>query len=208
MYHPTVMMRRDWIARTGQRYDPAFAHAEDYDFWVRAARVTRFANLPVPLVGYRRHAGQVTEAHAAAQAAHSAEIHRRVLRDLGVHPSPDELQLHGDVARAACGTSAERLEAGRCWLERLRDANASSGRYGEPAFSQALATYWYRTCVESVLRGGAPTAFARSPLAAALPHAGRRRVALHLMRLVPASPGHRAARGVKRILARWSRGCT
>jgi glycosyltransferase involved in cell wall biosynthesis len=47
--HSTVMMRRSALERAGG-YDPAFPVAQDYDLWLRMARVTLLANLPEPLV--------------------------------------------------------------------------------------------------------------------------------------------------------------
>jgi hypothetical protein len=47
--HSTVMMRRSALERAGG-YDPAFPVAQDYDLWLRMARVTQLANLPEPLV--------------------------------------------------------------------------------------------------------------------------------------------------------------
>ena len=47
--HSTVMMRRSALERAGG-YDPAFSVAQDYDLWLRMARVTQLANLPEPLV--------------------------------------------------------------------------------------------------------------------------------------------------------------
>jgi len=51
-YHPSVILRRDRILSLGG-YRPEYKNAEDYDLWLRAARVYRLANIPVPLLRYR-----------------------------------------------------------------------------------------------------------------------------------------------------------
>ena len=58
LYHPTVMMRRDALAAVGS-YRPFFWPAEDHDLWLRFSEIGRLANLPEPLLSYRRHPGQV-----------------------------------------------------------------------------------------------------------------------------------------------------
>jgi glycosyltransferase involved in cell wall biosynthesis len=54
MVHSSVMMRRSVLDRVG-RYDPSFPVAQDYDLWMRLARVSRLANLADVLVV--RHLG-------------------------------------------------------------------------------------------------------------------------------------------------------
>src|SRR5437899_2426865 len=57
--HPSVVMRRELLAKAGLYYDVACIHAEDYDLWVRAARHTALANIPEVLLRYRMHPQQV-----------------------------------------------------------------------------------------------------------------------------------------------------
>jgi len=52
IYHPSVILRRKEILGLGG-YRAEFHNAEDYDLWLRAARVYRLANLPEPLLRYR-----------------------------------------------------------------------------------------------------------------------------------------------------------
>jgi glycosyltransferase involved in cell wall biosynthesis len=51
MAHPSVMMRREVVAKLG--YRTAAIHVEDYDLWMRASAVTRLANIPEVLLKYR-----------------------------------------------------------------------------------------------------------------------------------------------------------
>ena len=52
MYHPSVIMRRQEILSLGG-YRAEFRNSEDYDLWLRVAKVYRLANLPEPLLRYR-----------------------------------------------------------------------------------------------------------------------------------------------------------
>jgi glycosyltransferase involved in cell wall biosynthesis len=52
IYHPSVILRRDAVLALGG-YRLEFRHSEDYDLWLRTAKVHRLANIPEPLLRYR-----------------------------------------------------------------------------------------------------------------------------------------------------------
>jgi len=52
--HPSVMMRRSFLARLGG-YDESLWRAQDRDLWLRGYRQFRFHNLQEPLIRYRVH---------------------------------------------------------------------------------------------------------------------------------------------------------
>jgi glycosyltransferase involved in cell wall biosynthesis len=57
--HSSVVMRRAVLDQVGG-YDETLPVAQDYDLWMRMARVTRLANLPEPLVVRRLLPGRVS----------------------------------------------------------------------------------------------------------------------------------------------------
>jgi glycosyltransferase involved in cell wall biosynthesis len=62
--HPTIVFRRD----PSLRYREKMLFTEDYDLYLRLlSRGARLANLPLPLLRYRRHAGSVSLRHAVHQ---------------------------------------------------------------------------------------------------------------------------------------------
>jgi hypothetical protein len=76
--HPTVMMRRQPILEFGG-YRPAYAHAEDYDLWLRASERGMIDNLAITGVYRRLHPGRVSRLHAVRQQM-SAELARATHR--------------------------------------------------------------------------------------------------------------------------------
>ncbi len=52
IYHPSAILRRERILSLGG-YRAEFRNSEDYDLWLRVAKVYRLANLPEPLLRYR-----------------------------------------------------------------------------------------------------------------------------------------------------------
>lgn len=66
--HPTVMMRRRVVeVLGGYDEDDRCKTVEDYEFWLRALREFRVANLPDFLLKYREHEGQVTKVSSEMQ---------------------------------------------------------------------------------------------------------------------------------------------
>ena len=82
--HSSVLMRRTVLDRVG-RYDPSFPVAQDYELWMRLARVTRLANLPEPLVIRRLTPGRVTSVRDADRLQAEARVRWRAVRS-GVYP--------------------------------------------------------------------------------------------------------------------------
>jgi glycosyltransferase involved in cell wall biosynthesis len=77
MVHTSVMYRASAVQAVGG-YDPAYERrCQDVDLLLRLAARHPLANLPVPLVRKRLHPGQQ---FAAVDAAHRAQVHRRLRR--------------------------------------------------------------------------------------------------------------------------------
>ena len=164
--HPTVVMRRSLLAETGERY-PDVPHAEDYALWTRLAGVTRFANVPEPLLRYRDHPGKVGRRHWEAQRAAVKEIRRQQLRLLGVEATEGELALHHAIAEGSWEHDRRFLAAADAWLRRLGRANAESGALPRREFDEVLADRWYQLCGNAAGQSGPSAAlvYLRSPLA-------------------------------------------
>lgn len=58
--HPTVMLRKDVLDKSGLRYDKDFFRAEDYRLWIDLLDYTKGATIPKVLLHYRLHATNVS----------------------------------------------------------------------------------------------------------------------------------------------------
>jgi glycosyltransferase involved in cell wall biosynthesis len=87
---PTVMARRRSLIEAGG-YSDEFPAAEDYDLWLRLARVGKFQNLREPLVAYRLHeeAGKNLLLKPAVRDTMRAKI--KALRHYGFKTTPRAL---------------------------------------------------------------------------------------------------------------------
>jgi glycosyltransferase involved in cell wall biosynthesis len=93
LVHPSIMMRRDLIRSVGG-YAASAVHAEDYDLWERLLPLTRFANLPQPLLDLRKHNDSVT--------VRNATIHHETILAISMRGFVRRLGRHFDIAVVAC----------------------------------------------------------------------------------------------------------
>ena len=96
-------------------YDEGLFGAEDYDFWLRAARRFLYRAIPDDLYIYRRHGGSLTNTRAAQIHSYVARI---VVRDLDLEPTP------AGRARVLIGLATRNLHDAR--FDLLRRAFAES----------------------------------------------------------------------------------
>jgi len=87
--HPTIMMRRDLLQ--GVQYNPELTTAQDYDLWCRLGSQIRFANLPEPLLRFRKHGAALTYQKGEQQRANSLQISRKYLEHLLEMPVSEEV---------------------------------------------------------------------------------------------------------------------
>ena len=161
--HPSVMIRREAFLCNGLTYDSAYRHAEDYELWVRSAKLLKLANIPKVLLHYRLHPGQVSSQKLEEQRRLSIEIRSRLIRALGIVPSQEDMALHESICRQERRLTEESVAAAESWLYRLMEANRKSSYFMEPAFSKTLAERWFKICKRTNKAWGRK-AFWSSPL--------------------------------------------
>ncbi len=88
--HPTVMLRTQVIRKYHLEYDSSFERIEDYELWGRLLMVSKGHNIQEPLLRYRFHASQVTQAYKPEQLLALQKLHRIILLRVGVDMTPEE----------------------------------------------------------------------------------------------------------------------
>lgn len=147
--HPAIMMRRNSIIKENLAYRESFQHAEDYDLWSRVPRSLKFANLPIVLLKYRKHNGQVTNSFREKQLSISNMIRVNKLMELGIYASDRELDIHVLIARRTVNSSLEYIDIVKRWLINLYNKNNESKRYQEAAMLETLGLFWWESCFNS-----------------------------------------------------------
>ena len=82
--HPSVMARREVLV-AADGYCDRFAHAEDFELWLRLSQAHGFANLPQPLLDYRIHPQSVSATRLREQLLATD----RALREMRGDPPED-----------------------------------------------------------------------------------------------------------------------
>lgn len=89
-FNPLVpLIRRSVIAKVGD-FDEDLAVAEDWDYWIRCAKVTRMSHHPGPVALYRQHRDQVHRDYSRMRNA--------CLRVITKHFCQDETRLRAAMA--------------------------------------------------------------------------------------------------------------
>ncbi|WIY27085.1 glycosyltransferase family 2 protein [Parasedimentitalea psychrophila] len=91
--HPSVMVKKTVLEDVGG-YNEEFLNSQDYDLWLRLLPQARMNNLDVPLIGYRRHNGQISARKSRGKQTHysvcAALSHFRVGFDMDrISPKED-----------------------------------------------------------------------------------------------------------------------
>jgi glycosyltransferase involved in cell wall biosynthesis len=162
--HPTVMFRRSVFDSLHLRYDRDYVHAEDYDLWVRAATVTRLANIARPLLRYRVHPEQVTSVHWSVQRETSDRIRLRQLKRLIPVSDGEEQRLHLQTISTDFPRTPAALGRIEAWLMRLVGRNQKMRVFPIGGFELLMGAIWQNACLACLPAVWAPGRYFRSPL--------------------------------------------
>ena len=145
--HPTIMARREVFEQFNYRYD--YQLAEDYDLFGRASAKFRIANVPEPLLLYRRHPQQATRAKRDAMEHVTRRIRIEVLRARGFDPTVEEQRLHNLIRAPQSIITVEDLSGIESWLSELYLS------HDEPDARRVIASQWVRACIRAAPLGRA-----------------------------------------------------
>lgn len=152
MCHPTVVVRRAAIVRVGG-YRAGSYPAEDLDLWMRLSREGSLANLPMPLLRYRRHGSAVSFTHADEQALRAHELVAAERRRQGLPPAPFVAsdRERGSVTRyhLACARLALR-----CGNRAAARSHASEALRGAPVAALPYAVLLAAALPRAALKAG------------------------------------------------------
>jgi glycosyltransferase involved in cell wall biosynthesis len=87
--HPTVMIRRNVLQDAPYHSD--LNTAQDYDLWCRLGSMTSFANLPEPLLRFRKHGANLTYTKGGEQRENSLSISQSYIQHFLGTLIPDEV---------------------------------------------------------------------------------------------------------------------
>jgi len=143
IYHPTVLIRKETLKKYNLFYDPSFAHAEDYELWVRIMEKAKVANLKEILLLHRIHSKEVGNIHKQMMVKNSNRIRLYQLNRLGIYPTPEELKIHQAISYWQFKSDKKSVNVARFWLKKLFIANLKKNYYHQLTFFKVLVQKWF-----------------------------------------------------------------
>jgi hypothetical protein len=162
--HPTVVARRDVLLRLGG-YRAAAVPAEDYDLFVRAARITELASVSDVVLLYRVHPESTSSVRSRAMTEAADLVAEGALADLlGEAPDRSALEILRRPGQAA-GAPMEAVRGAVDLLWRSADESLGSGAVTqmERAAIRRSAVGWFEQIVRTVARDHPLAALALVP---------------------------------------------
>lgn len=152
--HPTVFIRSSVLKEHDIRYNPAFPHAEDYEFWSRLSEITRIENLPEYLFSYRVHEGQISTRQSQAQQLTADRVRRMLLYNLGVLPTEEEFKTHMQFYHRTIPVyDYEGYSRALAWARKLLDHNEIAGIYDQETLNRILSNCFTWSEVAEAVNG-------------------------------------------------------
>jgi glycosyltransferase involved in cell wall biosynthesis len=137
IFHPTAIIRRDFMLENDLFYDENIRYAQDYDLWVRASRLGDLANMAEPLLFYKSAVNRDANKQAL-QIQVVRDMWARQLGDLGLDPSPKQLILHEQASKTHPSADAELMQNLEDWLFEIAHANNTTNVYEQEALLDVL----------------------------------------------------------------------
>ena len=122
--HPVVMYRKEVVLKVGG-YNESMFQAEDYDLWGKLLleRTVQFANIPEVLLRYRTYPDINRDAYNEEQNAVADTVRIKILQQIGIKPSAEELHVHGFFSDARSIYVLKKWDDIKSWKEKLLQAN-------------------------------------------------------------------------------------
>lgn len=87
IFHPSVMMRKEFLDKNGLLYNEEFIYSQDYELWSRSCFLGNFYIIPKILLLYRRHGNQISSAKLETQNNLCKKIYTDNLKRLSIEPT-------------------------------------------------------------------------------------------------------------------------
>jgi glycosyltransferase involved in cell wall biosynthesis len=146
LIHPSVMMRKEALDKNKITYNPEYQKAQDYELWVRLARVGKLANIPEVLLMYRLHPGQVSNTFRSIQDLNARKVRNLQLTELGIYLNQHEEDLYNNAVTGKVEFSADFIMNLDRILAKIIMENQRAGIYETKSLEKYLGEVFWRCC--------------------------------------------------------------
>lgn len=131
------------------RFKEGFDILEDYLIWLDIIKNYKTWNLPKYLVDYRIHPEGVTKKHKEEKFEKEKEVYRIQLRELGIQPSQQELELHSIIRNNEPNNEIEILNQIEKWLLKIINSNNQTKVFNQKMLASIVFNRWLKVCNKS-----------------------------------------------------------
>lgn len=145
--HPSVMMRRESVSKSGIKFEEKYHGAEDFMFWSKLSEEgLKFSNIQEPLLKYRTHNSQVGEAEKDIQQQSSLLVRSYNIGRLGISPKIQEKMIHQKLSNWTPLSGIAEVKATGRWLLKILNANNLNRIYDNKAMTTIVGEKWAVIC--------------------------------------------------------------
>jgi glycosyltransferase involved in cell wall biosynthesis len=144
--HSTVMMRSDLAKEI--KYETGFDVIEDYVLWYKISQRAKIINLPVYTTYYRIHGNNVSTTRNNHMYNVVKKLYSRILEDLKIKFSPEELELHANFLNYNISFFKEKskIKDLENWTARLLSKIDKDINLNEIIIYKIIAKRWIVIC--------------------------------------------------------------
>jgi len=139
--HPAVIIRTSVLRENNLKYEKV-PHMEDYDLWYRMKNLTKFQNLDITLVKYRRGEHSVTAKNNDTVIYRKKNFYKKILNDLNIDATEEELLLHCGLSNITLIPTPENIRKYKNWLLKLETQNKILKTFPEQELKEVIIEKW------------------------------------------------------------------
>jgi glycosyltransferase involved in cell wall biosynthesis len=144
--HPSIIIRNEIFDDLKMLFDEDYAHAEDYDFYIKASKKWKFHNIQEPLLKYRIHDDSVSKKYKSTQIQNSLKIKQRLFEDFNTKSSEIELEAFEALNHHNYNNINIGIEKIQDLLESLLLGNRIQNLVSQTYFENYLEDLWIHFC--------------------------------------------------------------
>jgi glycosyltransferase involved in cell wall biosynthesis len=144
--HPSIIIRRELFEGLELYFDENYSHAEDYEFYLRAAKKWKFHNLQEVLLKYRIHGESVSNKNKSIQIKNSLKIKKRFFAELHTQVTNDQIEVFEYLNYQDYSNIKIESDKLQNMMESLWIGNEVQKRITEKYFQNHLQNLWFNYC--------------------------------------------------------------
>jgi glycosyltransferase involved in cell wall biosynthesis len=144
--HGTCIIRLSVLIENNLRFDPEFAHAEDYDLWSRISDHCKMANIQEVLYKVRNNEQSVSVKFNSIQKSNSISVKKNLFKKIGCDVNENEIAVFSEIFLFEFSKISHLLSDTESLLKRLIESNNITGYFDRTRFSNYLGLGWFNIC--------------------------------------------------------------